>query len=67
MSMQNELSPDFICHPLIMLQAGLRPAWEESNVRGHLALRHGALPPAPPWMSGWQILSLAVSMVRVVQ
>jgi hypothetical protein len=37
-----------------MLLAGLRPALEESNVRGHKALGQGTAPPAPPWRRGFQ-------------
>src|SRR6266849_4289568 len=37
--------PDW--HPLIILLAGLRPAWGGESKRGHLALRQGTKSPAP--------------------
>src|SRR5712692_7868749 len=44
--------PDW--HPLIILLAGLRPAWGGECERGHLALRQGTSSPAPLFLSGSQ-------------
>ena len=41
-------------HPLIICLAGLRPALGEREVRGHLALRQGTSPPAPPFQQNPQ-------------
>src|SRR5439155_8237759 len=49
-------------YPLIICLAGRRPALGERKVRGHLALRQGTSPPAPPLRSSPMYALLGIDL-----